>query len=73
MNEQELVDLLRTKVYELNVALENLNAKDIYTCLSLHQNESINGFKSTKRILICEIVKPVRSSKPQLETPRFPR
>ena len=38
MNEQELVDLLGTKVYELNVALENLNAKDIYTCLSLHQN-----------------------------------
>lgn len=73
MNEQELVDSLRAKVYELNVALENLNAKDIYTCLSLHANESASGFKSTKRILICEIVKPVRPSKPELQTPRFPR
>lgn len=72
MNEQELVDLLRAKVYELNVALENLNAKDIYTCLSLQQNESSSDFKSAKRILICEIVKPVRPSKPDYQTPKFP-
>ena len=62
MNEQELVDLLKTKVDELNKVLKQMNENFIYVHLSPQELHCESGFKSTKHILICEIVKPLHPS-----------
>ena len=57
MNEQELVDKLKTAVDNLNSVLEELEKSGIYTNLGLYGQQSSSGFNRTFKVEITDTVK----------------
>lgn len=71
MNEQELVDLLKTKVDELNKTIDELAEKDIFVNLQIYGTESTRGFNASRSVVMCETFKVLSPSRPKLETTKM--
>ena len=71
MNEQELVDLLKTKVDELNKTIDELAEKDIFVNLQIYGTESTSIFNASRSVVMCETLKVLRPSALGVKTPKM--